>query len=51
MPVISEFYGIRIKMFWSDHLPPHFHAEYDDTKIMVDINRVCVMKESFLLNN
>lgn len=28
MPEISLFYGIRITMNWSDHNPPHFHAEY-----------------------
>ncbi len=28
MPEISRFYGIRIKMYYGDHAPPHFHAEY-----------------------
>lgn len=28
MPEISLFCGIRITMFYSDHNPPHFHAEY-----------------------
>jgi hypothetical protein len=28
MPVISGFYGILIKMYFGDHVPPHFHAEY-----------------------
>ena len=27
MPEISRFFGIVIKMFFSDHSPPHFHAE------------------------
>ncbi|WP_334295309.1 DUF4160 domain-containing protein [Cuneatibacter caecimuris] len=27
MPEISLFYDIRITMYWSDHNPPHFHAE------------------------
>lgn len=27
MPVISSFYGILIKMYFDDHVPPHFHAE------------------------
>ena len=25
---ISRFFGIVIKMFFSDHAPPPFHAEY-----------------------
>lgn len=28
MPEISRFYGIVIKMYFADHAPPHFHAEY-----------------------
>ena len=28
MPRISEFYGVVIKMYFGDHPPPHFHAEY-----------------------
>ena len=26
MPRISVFYGIVIRMYVNDHLPPHFHA-------------------------
>ena len=28
MPIISTFFGIVIRMFYEDHAPPHFHAEY-----------------------
>jgi len=28
MPEISRFYGIIIRMYFQDHNPPHFHAEY-----------------------
>ena len=28
MPEISRFFGIVIRMFFDDHNPPHFHAEY-----------------------
>lgn len=28
MPVISNFFGILIKMYFGDLNPPHFHAEY-----------------------
>ena len=30
MPVISMFFGIIIYMNWDEHLPPHFHARYQD---------------------
>lgn len=44
MPEISLFYGIRITMFYDDHNPPHFHAEYAGNKALVDIQNVCVMR-------
>ena len=28
MPIISTLFGIVIRMFYKDHEPPHFHAEY-----------------------
>ncbi len=37
MPEISRFFGIVIKMFFDDHNPPHFHAEYGESKALVDI--------------
>jgi len=36
MPEISRFFGITIKMFYGDHAPPHFHAEYAEYKAMDD---------------
>ena len=28
MPIISTFFGIVIRMYYKEHAPPHFHAEY-----------------------
>ena len=28
MPTVSFFYGIAIRMYLRDHVPPHFHAVY-----------------------
>lgn len=28
LPKISEFYGVAIRMYFNDHGPPHFHAEF-----------------------
>lgn len=28
MPILSMFFGIVIRMFYNDHDPPHFHADY-----------------------
>lgn len=37
MPIICRFFGIIIYMFWRDHQPPHFHAKYGDSEIIVEI--------------
>ena len=37
MPEISRFLGIVIRMYYRDHAPPHFHAEYGDYEITVEI--------------
>ncbi len=37
MPTISSFYGISIRMFFNDHVPPHFHVEYAEFKATIDI--------------
>ena len=28
VPIISVFFGIVVRMFYKEHEPPHFHAEY-----------------------
>ena len=28
MPEVSRFFGIIIAMYYDEHNPPHFHAEY-----------------------
>ena len=38
MPTISMFYGIIIRMFFDEHAPPHFHAEYGEFKASININ-------------
>jgi len=39
MPEISRFYGILIKMFFNEHNPPHFHAEYGEFKAIITIDK------------
>jgi len=38
MPTISMFFGIFIRMFFDDHLPPHFHAEYGEFNAKISID-------------
>jgi hypothetical protein len=35
VPIISTFFGIIIRMFYDDHAPPHFHAEYQGQDALV----------------
>ncbi len=44
MPEISRFFGISIKMFFGDHLPPHFHAEYGDFNAQIDIRALVIIQ-------
>jgi hypothetical protein len=37
MPEISRFLGISIYIYYKEHGPPHFHAEYGEFEITVDI--------------
>ena len=47
MPEISVFFGIRVTMYYDDHNPPHFHAEYNDMRVLVDILKGRILKGSF----
>lgn len=44
MPEISLFYGIRVTMYYDDHNPPHFHAEYNGNKALIEIDKARVIK-------
>lgn len=37
MPEISRFLGIVIYMYYREHYPAHFHAEYGDYTITLEI--------------
>jgi hypothetical protein len=37
MPTISAFFGITIRMFFSDHPPPHFHVAYQRHRAVIAI--------------
>ncbi len=37
MPTISRFYGIVVRMYFADHVPPHFHAVYAGEEAVIEI--------------
>ena len=43
MPEISRFFGISIKMYFGDHMPPHFHTEYGEYRAVIDIQTLVVI--------
>jgi hypothetical protein len=44
MPQVSRFFGIIIKMYYNDHQPPHFHAEYNEYIAEIGIETFEVLK-------
>jgi hypothetical protein len=44
MPRVSEFFGIAIYMYYNDHLPPHFHAEYGEHEAIYEIDTLDVTR-------
>jgi len=44
MPRVSAFFGIVIYMYYNDHLPPHFHAEYGEYEAIYEIDTLDVTR-------
>jgi len=44
MPRVSEFFGIVISMYYNDHLPPHFHAEYGEHEAVYEIDTLDILQ-------
>lgn len=47
VPTISMFRGIKITMYWADHMPPHFHATYGGSEVIVSIHDLEVIEGDF----
>jgi Domain of unknown function (DUF4160) len=43
LPRISVFYGIAITMYFYDHEPPHFHAQYAEHHAVIAIDTGAVL--------
>ena len=42
MPCVSQFFGILIYMYYNEHAPPHFHAEYGGDEALYEIETLRV---------
>lgn len=43
MPELCRFYGIVIRMYFNDHAPAHFHAEYSGDEAVIGIEAPAVL--------
>ncbi len=46
MPIISMFRGIKVYIYWDDHMPPHFHALYGACEVLVLIEELEIIEGS-----
>jgi hypothetical protein len=46
MPEICRFFGITVFMYYNDHLPPHFHAEYGEFEAVYAIESLELLRGS-----
>ena len=44
MPRISEFFGVVIYMYYNDHQPSHFHAEYAEAEAVYGIETLEILR-------
>ena len=44
MPRSSEFFGIAVYMYFNDHSPAHFHAEYGEFEAVYAIDSIEVLR-------
>jgi len=44
MPEVSRFFGIVIRVFFSDHAPAHFHAIYGEHEALIEIETLAVYR-------
>ena len=44
MPRVSAFFGVVIYMYYNDHLPPHFHAEYGEAEAVYAIDTLDTLR-------
>jgi hypothetical protein len=44
VPEISRFFGIVVRMYFSDHEPPHFRAAYGEMEALVAIDSLEILR-------
>jgi hypothetical protein len=49
MPEVSRFFGIVIRMYFDEHLPPHFHAIYAGREVQIGIDPIQILEANSLI--
>ncbi len=44
MPVISEFYGLSIRIYYKEHNPPHIHINYGEYSSIIRIDNLEILE-------
>ena len=44
MPRVSQFFGVVVSMYFNDHLPSHFHAEYGEFEAVYSIETLELLR-------
>src|SRR6266700_3349894 len=44
MPEVTRFFGIVVRMYFKDHSPAHFHAEYGEYEALVEIETLSILR-------
>jgi hypothetical protein len=44
MPEVSRFFGIVVRMYFRDHDPAHFHAEYGEFEALIEIDTLAILR-------
>jgi hypothetical protein len=43
MPLLARFYGILVRVWWSDHPPPHIHVYYAEHQASISIETLEIL--------
>jgi hypothetical protein len=44
MHEVTRFFGIVVRMYFGDHSPAHFHAEYGEYEALVEIETLSILR-------
>ncbi len=44
LPEVARFFGIVVRMYFKDHSPAHFHAEYGEFEALVEIETLAILR-------